>query len=96
MALVGVLARVRESEKQRIEEDLTHFPGVSTFDLDDESSRLGIIIESPSLEEAHAFLTGTIDRVGGVLGTWPVFGHAEPAEESEGVADATVWFEELN
>ena len=96
MALVGVLARVRTSERGRIEKDLCLFPGVSIFQVGDEEGRIGNLIESRSLEEAHAFLTGTIDSVDGVLGTWPVFGHTEPEEEPVSVGDGTVVFEDLS
>lgn len=76
MAVLGVLARVDVPQRERIVDALASLDGVSTFSVDEEE-RIGILIETTSLDEAHATLTGEVDKVEGVLATWPVFAHAE-------------------
>lgn len=76
MALLGVLARVQVADRELTIEQLAEIDGVSTFPVEDDE-RLGILIEADKVNRAHEILTTEVDRLPGVLGTWPVFNHFE-------------------
>ena len=91
MAVLGILARIDINSRERIEGLIAKIDGVSTFSVEEEQ-RLGILVEATSVEAARVTLTEQVDRLPGVLGTWPVFMHAEsdfadPAESLQGVGD---------
>jgi len=85
IAVLGVLARVDVRERRRILGALEELDGVSTFSVDEEE-RIGILIEAGSLDGARTTLSAEVEKVHGILGTWPVFAHAEP--ESDPGSDA--------
>lgn len=76
VAVLGVLARVEVAERDRVVDLLQRIEGVTPF-LIDEPGRIGLVLEADSLELAHARLLEEIESTPGVLGTWPVFVHAE-------------------
>lgn len=85
MALFGVLARVQVADRLSTIEQLAEIDGVSTFPVE-EDERLGILIESGTVNRAHEILTTEVDRLSGILGTWPVFNHFEsdfPCENNQ-------------
>jgi len=55
---------------------------VSTFPVE-EDERLGILVEASTVNRAHEVLTTEVDRVPGILGTWPVFSHFESDSSNE-------------
>ena len=69
--VVGALARVSLDQRHRVCRRLTGIDGVSTFELPSEH-QLGVLIESDSLDAAHATLTSAVVGVDGVLSVWPV------------------------
>ncbi|NOX53590.1 MAG: chaperone NapD [Planctomycetes bacterium] len=85
MAVIGVLARVEVAERDCVVASLGRIEGVTPF-LIDEPGRIGLVVEADTLEAAHKRLVDEIDPTPGVLGTWPVFVHAENE-----TAESTVW-----
>jgi len=74
MAILGVLARFHPPDRERLLDALEALDGVTPFSVEEEQ-RLGILIERPTLDEARARLGSEVDRLPGILGTWPVFAH---------------------
>jgi hypothetical protein len=72
MVLIGVLARITSDQRSVVWADLEARPGVQPFEVDD-PDRLGLLLEASSLAAAHDRLTDEINKVEGVLGTWPVY-----------------------
>ena len=81
MALLGVLARVEVADRLQTTQQLEQIDGVSTFSVDEEE-RMGILIEASSVNSAHELLTTEVNRMSGILGTWPVFSHFDDVESS--------------
>lgn len=93
MTLVGAFARVDAARRGEVQRGLAMFEGVETFDLDDDG-KLGLLIESDSLDAAHELLTKRIEPLAGVLCVWPAFVHAGEPDDvtpqpatSEGSSD---------
>jgi len=98
MTVLGVLARVSTDDRQQAVDVLEQLPGVSTFSVGEEE-RVGILIESEDVDNAHRTLKESVARVPGVLGTWPVFSHfgdeplpleqwaEHPPATTEGISD---------
>ena len=72
MIIVGVYARVEADRTGEIRRRLDGLDGVETFPLR-EAGTLGILLEAPDLDRAHARLTGEIRGTEGVLAAWPVY-----------------------
>ncbi len=72
MVLLGVLARLDISQRDDVLRALDDHSGVSTFSVEEEE-RVGILIEDSSIYLAHRILTTHVNRLPGVLGTWPIF-----------------------
>lgn len=85
MAVLGVLARVEIAERDRVVACLQQIEGVTPF-LIDEPGRIGLVVEADTLQMAHTRLLNEIQSTPGVLGTWPVFVHAENE-----TAEPAVW-----
>ena len=47
-----------------------------------EPEKIGLLIETGTLNEAHAILTQQIAKTSGVLGAWPVSAHFEDEQVS--------------
>ncbi len=77
-AVVGVYARIDESGRGEIESCLKSIQGASSFEVG-QPTKLGFLVEAPSLDEAHDVLEHQIRQIPGVLGTWPVYAGFEPA-----------------
>ena len=73
-AVVGAFARIDAGNADLIRSRLARLPGVEPFDLD-RPGALGLLIEAPDLDGAHALLTGDIRAVDGVLAAWPIYAH---------------------
>ena len=84
MAILGVLARLEIAERARTVAALERIEGVTPFSIG-EAGRIGMVVEAGTLEEAHTRLLDQIQTTPGVLGTWPVFAHAE-SESAESPA----------
>jgi len=80
MTLVSVLARVDTSRREEVWQELERQPGLTPFRIEDDL-RMGILIEAASIDEAHTLLQDRVDRVDGVLGTWPVYMAPDSPEE---------------
>ncbi|MDP6849478.1 MAG: hypothetical protein QGH51_04500 [Planctomycetota bacterium] len=80
MAIVGAFARIEPGLQKRAEVALTAIQGVSTFELED-SSKLGILVETDSLESAHEIIRYQIESIDGVLGVWPSYANIEDEVE---------------
>lgn len=76
MAIVGALARVEQKDAADSIRRIRAIEGVTTFSVDD-PDRIGLIIESECLDEAHRIVTQEIPSVQGVLGAWPVYANTE-------------------
>ena len=74
--VVGVLARVDQATRDATAEELESLSGVSTFDVGDEY-KLGVLIESSTVDEAKGVFEQQIETTPGVLAAWPVFIHEE-------------------
>ncbi len=81
MAIVGAFARVDQGDVDGVRSRLEALDGVELFDLD-EPGKVGLLIESPDLDAAHAMVCQVIERQEGVLGVWPVFADADPDDGS--------------
>ncbi|MBZ0172891.1 MAG: hypothetical protein K8E66_10955 [Phycisphaerales bacterium] len=81
MAIVGAFARVASERFDRAVSDLEAIEGVSTFALDD-PDKVGLLVETPSMDDAHGILTTQIPAVIGVLGAWPVYANTEDETEN--------------
>ena len=81
MVTLGVLARVHVPVRQQTLSELEQLDGVSSFSVE-EPQRVGLLIERPTLELAHATLIDQVEKVPGVLGAWPVFSHFETSDEA--------------
>ncbi|RMF75547.1 MAG: hypothetical protein D6744_13340 [Planctomycetota bacterium] len=75
MVTVGAFARIDAAHRAELTQSLARLEGVETFDLGDEG-KLGLLIESNSLDAAHELLATRIEPRNGVLCVWPVFVHA--------------------
>ncbi len=82
MALLGVLARVQESEYDAMFARLEQVDGVTPFGIG-ETMRVGILVEAESLSLSHALLTQQIETMPGILGAWPVFSHVGTDQSAE-------------
>lgn len=71
MVVVGVLARVASERRAAFAGACAELPGVTVFAVAG-ADRLGLLVEAPDLETAHALLRTRIDSMPGLLGTWPV------------------------
>ncbi|MGV6814614.1 MAG: chaperone NapD [Phycisphaerales bacterium] len=80
MAIVGAFARVDTAKTESCKEAINMLAGVSTFELDD-PHKVGILVESGSLNEAHDTIAKTIRSIQGVLGVWPVYVNTEDEQE---------------
>ncbi|RMH13099.1 MAG: hypothetical protein D6695_04995 [Planctomycetota bacterium] len=76
MAIVGALARVSDEELDKTIAELDRIDGVSTFSVDC-VGKLGLLIETRSLDQAHDIMTNHISTVRGVLGAWPIYVNTE-------------------
>ena len=74
MALIGILARIDRTQRERVSAHLEALPGVSLFPVGEEG-RIGILVERESLAASHAALKDEIELVPGVLAAWPVFSY---------------------
>lgn len=79
--IVGAFARVDSAQATVVRSSLSSLVGIDVFDLGD-PGKLGLIIEAPSLEAAHARLHDDIESVAGVLKVWPVSAHFDDAGET--------------
>ena len=89
MAIVGAFARVEIDQYPRAESDLNAIEGVSTFDLE-EPGKVGLLVETGDLDEAHGIIKHTIPAVPGVLGVWPVYANIEDEADEAYEAGGTV------
>ena len=80
MAIVGAFARVDSDQVAACRNELNELTGVSTFELED-PDKLGVLIETESLNEAHETITKTVRNAPGVLGVWPVYVNTEDEQE---------------
>jgi len=74
MTVVGALVRVEESQHDAAWQTLARLPGVTPFALDD-ATRLGLVIETASLDEAYQLLKDEIPQAPGVLSVYPAYAH---------------------
>lgn len=79
VATLGVLVRLHVPDRAAILDRLVQIDGVTSFSVE-EDERVGLVIEGATLEEARGILSTEVDRLPGVLGTWPVFAHCDPEE----------------
>jgi len=76
MAIVGALARIDPDHVPDVIRRLETLVGVTTFDVE-VPAKIGLLIESSGVDEAHGVLTGPVRQTEGVWGVWPVFVHYE-------------------
>ena len=76
MAIIGALVRVDETQRDAARQNLARLPGVTPFDLD-QATRLGLVIEVASLDDAYHLLNDRIGKVSGVVNVNPVYAHFE-------------------
>lgn len=88
MAIVGAFARVEIDQFSQVESGLNAIEGVSTFDLE-EPGKVGLLVETHDLDEAHGLIKTIIPAVPGVLGVWPVYANIEDETEETVEAVAT-------
>ena len=81
MAIVGAFARVEIEQFRQTERGLNEIEGVSTFGLE-EPGKVGLLVETRDLDEAHGIIKNTIPAVPGVLGVWPVYANIEDEAEN--------------
>ncbi len=89
MTVIGACARIDSSDAVGIRERLATLGGVSTFDLDD-PGRVGLLIESESLDAAHQTLCEEIKLVAGVMAVWPIYVDTEQDEPPDSTRGSPV------
>lgn len=77
MAIVSALIRVDGGAHEAVRGRLSALTGVTVFTLD-EPDRMGLVIEAPDMDAAHAVLCDDVETTEGVLGAWPAYAHLEP------------------
>jgi nitrate reductase NapAB chaperone NapD len=60
-----------------VRSQLAAMEGITLFDLDD-PGKIGLIVESANLDEAHYTIMHQIRKTEGVLGIWPIYANFEP------------------
>ncbi len=80
--IVGAFARINPEKAAEVRADIESLSHVSVFDLDD-SGKVGLLIETGDLDQAHGILTDTIRNIEGVWGVWPVYAHDEIEHEEK-------------
>lgn len=80
MAVVGAYIRVEIESAEAVREQLAGMDGISTFNLGD-AGKVGLVIEAPDLDKAHAKLSKEVQGLEGVLGAWPIYANFETDEE---------------
>jgi len=76
MAVVGAFVRIELNEADATWDRLGSIDCVEPFILA-EPEKIGLLIETGSLEEAHEILTQQVAKTKGVLGAWPVSANIE-------------------
>ncbi len=76
MPVVGALARIDREYLSEVKSGLTAHHGVTTFDVG-VPEKLGILIESESLDDARALLEKKLPLVDGILSVRPVYANFE-------------------
>ena len=76
MTIIGALVRVEKEQHDAAWQSLERLPGVTPFALDD-ATRLGLVIESPTLDDAYRLLNHDVQRAPGVLSAYPAYAHFE-------------------
>lgn len=79
MTVVGAYARIDPDEAEAIRARIDALSQVSTFELEDHD-KVGLLIESSDLGQAHDALTKRIRAIEGVWGIWPIYVHTEETE----------------
>lgn len=74
MTVISALVRVQKEESPATWQALVQLPGVIPFALD-EPSRLGVVVEADSLEDAYQLLNEEIRATPGVLRVVPAYAH---------------------
>lgn len=82
MAIVSAFARIKSDIGSECRGHLNSLYGVSTFEIDD-PDKLGLLIETKSLDAAHSMITNDIRTTPGVLGVWPVYVNTEDEQEQD-------------
>ncbi|GJM26084.1 MAG: hypothetical protein DHS20C16_24990 [Phycisphaerae bacterium] len=76
MAIVGLFARLDQATRAQTVTRLNALESVATFEIDDRY-KIGLLVESESLDAAHACVREEIEPCSGVLGVWPSFASIE-------------------
>ncbi len=79
MAVIGILARIDNSRYKSLWETLEKRENVSPFPVENETGRIGILIERSPASEAYQILD-SIRELEEIYALWPVYEHLE--EES--------------
>ncbi len=80
MAIVSAFARIKSDIGSECRGFLDSLQGVSTFEIN-EPDKLGLLIETESLDAAHSMITKDIRTTPGVLGVWPVYVNTEDEQD---------------
>jgi len=76
MVIIGAMVRVNAEQHDVAWQVLADLPGVTPFALDD-ATRLGLVIESPTLDDAYRLLNHDVHDAPGVLSAYPAYAHFE-------------------
>ncbi len=82
MVAVGVLVRSELASVPRVKEQLGALEGVTTLDLE-ELGAIGLVIQSDTLDAAHATLRDEVQATPGVLAAYPLHTQLEPVSWDE-------------
>ena len=74
MTIVGAMVRVEETQHNAAWQAFAQMPGVTPFALDD-ATRLGLVIETESLDDAYRLLSEDVRDAPGVLSVYPAYAH---------------------
>ncbi len=82
VTIIGALAIVEVALAEAVQDRLRALAGVTPFPVDDPAStsatlstRLGVLIEAPTLDDGYHLLRHNIETIEGVLAIWPVYAH---------------------
>ena len=76
MTVIGAMVRVEKAQHGATWQCLARLPGVTLFEFDD-ATRLGLVIESDSLDDAYRLLNEDIRDAPGVLSVYPAYAQFE-------------------
>lgn len=76
MAVLGILARIESSRFELVWQELLEKEGTTPFPIENETGRIGILIEKSPVSEAYQILD-SLHNSPDLLGLWPVYEHLE-------------------